>query len=424
MQHFKYVIIGGGIAGTTAAETIRKNDTEGSLAIISDEPHMLYSRVLLSKPAFVRGEQPMESVWLKKPEWYEQNKITFMGGVSATSLDGTAKKITLSNGEEIEYEKLLLAIGAHARRWTIPGSDKKGIYYLRGLDDTRAIMEAVKTHPSPDGYGVARNKHAVLIGSGCVSFEIAEILRSLNIETTLIMREKYFGEPLLSEKEGKMIEVTLEKNGVKILREMEVSEVYGGEEVSGVVLKTADTMDCDMILCMIGVVYPTEWLKSSGISLHRGIVSNEYLETSISDVWTAGDIAEYNDKALEETLLCGNWMNSRAHGEITGLAMVGQRKEYKMVTFQTSHGFGDTIGFIGDTRVLPERTVIYRGDPEKNSLVRIILRGGTAIGATLVNKMPEMGTLTKLIKEKVNIAGKAEEIAKPEFDMKTLFPTA
>jgi NAD(P)H-nitrite reductase large subunit len=285
-------------------------------------------------------------------------------------------------------------------------------------------MEAVKTHPSPDGYGVARNKHAVLIGSGCVSFEIAEILRSLNIETTLIMREKYFGEPLLSEKEGKMIEVTLEKNGVKILREMEVSEVYGGEEVSGVVLKTADTMDCDMILCMIGVVYPTEWLKSSGISLHRGIVSNEYLETSISDVWTAGDIAEYNDKALEETLLCGNWMNSRAHGEITGLAMVGQRKEYKMVTFQTSHGFGDTIGFIGDTRVLPERTVIYRGDPEKNSLVRIILRGGTAIGATLVNKMPEMGTLTKLIKEKVNIAGKAEEIAKPEFDMKTLFPTA
>ncbi|MFA6494628.1 MAG: FAD-dependent oxidoreductase, partial [Candidatus Paceibacterota bacterium] len=191
MQHFKYLIVGGGIAGTTAAETIRKNDGEGTIAIVSDEPYPLYSRVMLSKPAFVRGEQPEESVWLKKPEWYKENNIAFIGGVSATALDGTAKKVTLSNGEDVEYEKLLLAIGAHARKWTIPGSDKKGIFYLRGLDDTKAIMEAVKT-----------KKHAVLIGSGCVSFEIAEILRSLNIATTLVMREKYFSEPLLSEPEG------------------------------------------------------------------------------------------------------------------------------------------------------------------------------------------------------------------------------
>ncbi|MFA6494243.1 MAG: FAD-dependent oxidoreductase, partial [Candidatus Paceibacterota bacterium] len=262
-----------------------------------------------------------------------------------------------------------------------------------------------------------------LIGSGCVSFEIAEILRSLNIATTLVMREKYFSEPLLSEPEGKIVEQTLEKNDVKIIREMEVTQVYGGEEVSGVVLKNAETIDCDMVLCMIGVVFPTEWLKSSGISLHRGIVSNEFLETSIPDVWTAGDIAEYNDKALQETMLCGNWMNSRAHGEIAGLAMSGQRKEYKMVTFQTSHGFGDTIGFIGDTRALPERTVIYRRNPEKNSLVRIILRGATVIGATLLNNMAEMGIITKLIKEQVNVAGKAEEMSNPEFDLKTLIPS-
>ena len=411
MQHFKYVIVGGGIAGTTAAETIRKNDAEGTIAIVSDEPHMLYSRVLLSKPAFVRGEQPLDSVWLKKPEWYEQNKITFIGGVSATALNETAKKIALSNGEELEYKKLLLAIGAHARKWTIPGSDKKGIYYLRGLDDTKAIMEAIKTA-----------KRAVLIGSGCVSFEIAEILRSRSIETTLVMREKYFGEPMLSEPEGKMIEATLEKNHVTIIREAEVAEVLGESAVSGATLKNGEKLECDMILAMIGVVFPTDWLKSSGVVLKRGIVANEYLETNIPDVWTAGDIAEYNDTALQESFLCGNWMNSRGQGEIAGLGMTGKRTEYKTVTFQTSHGFGDLIGFVGDTRALPERTVIYRKDSEKNSLVRIIVRGENIIGATLINRMPEMGTITKLIKDRVNVAGKLEDMASPEFDLKTLLP--
>ena len=178
-----------------------------------------------------------------------------------------------------------------------------------------------------------------------------------------------------------------------------------------------------MVLPMIGVVCPTEWLKSSGIALSRGIVANEFLETSVPDVWTAGDIAEYNDTALKETFLCGNWMNSRGQGEIAGLGMVGKRTEYKTVTFQTSHGFGDLIGFVGDTRALPDRTVVFRKDPEKNSLVRIIIRGENIIGATLINKMPEMGTITKLIKDGVNVSGKTEEMAKPDFDLKTLLLT-
>ncbi|MCX6735627.1 MAG: FAD-dependent oxidoreductase [Candidatus Parcubacteria bacterium] len=413
MQHFKYVIIGGGIAGTTAAETIRKNDREGSMALVSDELYPLYSRVMLSKPAFMRGEQSFESVWLKKSEWYEQNAITFIGGVSATSLDGSVKKVVLSDGREIEYEKLLLSIGAHARKWTISGSDKKGIYYLRGLDDTKAIIEALKT-----------KKKAVLIGSGCVSFEIADVLHSLGIETTLVMREKHFSEPMLSEQEGKMIEKKLEENGVKIIRNMEITEVLGNEESTGVVLKDGTTLDCDIILCMIGVIFPTEWLKTSGIMLGRGIVANEFLETSIPDVWTAGDIAEYTDTVLKETFLCGNWMNSRGQGETAALGMIGQRKEYQAVTFQTSHGFGDVIGFVGDTRALPERKILYRGSPEQNSFARLIVQDHRLIGATLINRLPEMGTITKFIKEGTDISGREEEIGKSEFDLKTLISLA
>ena len=113
----KYLIIGGGVAGTTAAETLRQNDPAGSITIVSDEPYPFYSRIMLSKPNFFLGKIPFENIFLKKENWYKEHNINFMGGVSASDLDSQKKIVSLSNGQIIEYEKLLLAIGGCARRW-------------------------------------------------------------------------------------------------------------------------------------------------------------------------------------------------------------------------------------------------------------------------------------------------------------------
>jgi len=409
MSSYKYLIIGGGVAGTTAAETLRKNDPDGTIAIVSDEPYPLYSRVLLSKPGFLRGEQPIESAWLKKKEWYDENKIAFLGGISATALDGSAKQVTLSGGNVVLYEKLLIATGAHARKWPIPGADKKGLVYLRTLDDAKGIIEMLPV-----------KKNAVIIGSGLVSFEIADILRSLGIGITLAMRERYFGEPVLSEREGKMLEKTLEEKGVKILRQTEVKEVLGEQEVSGLVLKDETKIDCDIVFCMIGIVLPNDWLKTSGIGIKRGVLANEFLETNIPDVWTAGDGTEFNDVVLKETELYGNWMNSRAQGETAAQNMLGQKKEFRLVSFQTSHGFGNALGFVGDSRVLPGRSEIFRIAPDGNSLTRFIVFGGRIIGATLINRMGEMGTIAKLIQNGTDISQKQKELEDPNFDIKNI----
>src|SRR3989344_9037983 len=157
---YKYLIVGGGVAGTTAADTIRKNDPEGSIAIISDEPFRFYSRIMLSKPAFFLGKVPFDSIWLKKKEWYSDNKVELLKGKVATSLDSSKKVIKLDDGTEVGYEKLLLSIGAHARRWPIEGADKKGVHYYRTLEETKGILDQLKDA-----------KSAVLIGSGFVSFE-------------------------------------------------------------------------------------------------------------------------------------------------------------------------------------------------------------------------------------------------------------
>lgn len=415
MSAYKYLIVGGGIAGTTAAETIRARDPEGSIAIVSDEPYPFYSRVLLSKPPFLTGVQPYESVWMKRPEWYVENHIVFHGGRSAIALDGTAKKLTLDGGEIFTYEKLLLAFGVHNRVWQVPGAEKKGIHYLRTLDHAKAIIEDLRE---------AKGKHAVMIGSACVSFEVAEILLSKGVHVTEVMRERWYWEPSLSRRESCIVEKHLVDHGVEIIREMEVAEVLGGERVTGVRLRDGREIPCDMVFAFIGVVVPIEWLASSGIALDKAILCDEHLQTTLPDVWAAGDIARYKDVILGQHVLMGNWMNARAQGEIAGKNMTGAHEHFEMVSFHSSHGFGNMINFAGyiSLRNGGEREV-YRGDEASGKLGRFILRDGRIVGATNVNRTAEIATIVKLIKERVDVSGRITELEDPNADLASLLPS-
>lgn len=411
MQQYTYVIIGGGIAGTTAAETIRKNDALGRIAIVSDEPHPLYSRVLLSKPKWVLGEQPFDNVWLKNDAWYRDNNIHLFKGIRAEELNPVKKEVHLSDGDVLQYEKLLLATGAHTRKWNIPGADKKGVLYLRTVDDARAINEVAQGKP----------KHVVMVGSACVSFEIIEILHSRGFTVTEVMREKYFFEPQLSQEEVAPIEKTLKEKGVEIIRETEIEEILGSESVTGVRLKSGREIACDIILPFIGVELPVEWVNKAGVATHRGIYANQYLETNVPDVWTAGDTSENWDSMLEETVIMGNWMSARLQGQVAGNNMSkNEKEEFAQVSFHTSHGFGYQIGWTGDVRPLEDRTVIHYPVPEEGAHCRLMIRKGKIIGGTTVNRPDLMGAITKLIKEKVFVEPHLEGLSNGTVDLKTL----
>lgn len=409
MQKFTYLIIGGGIAGTTATETIRQQDPDGSIAIVSDEPYRLYSRLMLSKPNFFLEKIPFEQIWLKKESWYKENKIELIAGKKAAGFDPFKKIVKLNSGQNIGYEKLLLAIGGCPRLWPVPGADKQGVFYLRTLDDAQAVINAVKTA-----------KQAITIGGGFISFEMCEMLRMAGIEVILILRESYYWEPTLDEVSGRMIESALERGGVKIIRNAEVAEIKGEKNVSGVILKNGQEIDCDMIIAGIGVFCPMEWLKSSGLGVNRGILSNEYLETNLPDVWTAGDAAEFSDLVLGEQVQLGNWVNAQVQGRVAGANMAGKHEPFRMVSFYTTQGFGITIAFVGDVRPDKDRLIIPRGSKESNSYGRIIVKDGEVIGATLINRTPELSVISKIIEKDVKISGKEKELVNPNFDLKTL----
>jgi nitrite reductase (NADH) large subunit len=291
----------------------------------------------------------------------------------------------------------------------MPGADKKGVHYLRSLEDGKGIMENIKTA-----------KNAVTVGGGFIGFEMADLMQLAGMKTTVVLREPYFWDPTLDEASGKMIESAMGKVGVNILHNTEITEVIGGESVEGVVLKDGTKIPCEIVIFGIGTVSHLDWMKSAGLNVNRGILANEFMETSVSDVWTAGDVAEYKDLILQENVQMGNWVSAHEQGRIAGQGMVGKRQPFKFVSFYTTNGFGLTVAFVGDASVGANRTIIPRGSPEINSYARIILVNNEIEGATLINRIQEMGTISKLIEGNIDVSAHLAELADPNFDLKKL----
>ena len=417
MQQFKYLIIGAGVAGTTAAETIRSLDTEGAIALVGDEPYPFYSRIALSKENYMLKRMTEEQVvWLKKESFYTDKNITYLKGVTATGLDAAKKQVPLSNGEVLQYEKLLLAVGGTPRHWTLPGSDKKGIYYLRTLDDARAVMTEFETL-----------KEGLLIGGGFITFELCDIMIKRNIKPTVMLREPYYWANLLDETSGRLIEDYLKKGGVEIFYEEEVVEAYGDDHVDGIKTNKGRKIPTHFISVGIGIVDRHEPFKASGLEIKKGIVTNQYLETNLPDIWAAGDCAEYTDVILGERVQLGNWANAMMHGRTAAMNMMAstgspqaKKTEYCTLSAYTTQGLGLAICFVGDVFVTPDKEVLKRGSRASGKYTRLMVKGGRVIGATQLNMTPELPWISKLITSQRDISAIKDKLTDPAQDLRAL----
>lgn len=406
-----YLIIGGGVAGTTAAETLRQHDAAARITIVSDEPHRFYSRIMLSKPNFFLGKIPFDQIWLRIPSWYQTLRIELIAGATATALDPEARTVRLNDGRILPYRKLLLATGAQAIQWQVPGANKSGVLHLRTLDDAKAIMAAVKS-----------TRRAICVGSGFTSFEMCEMLVLAGAAVALVMREPHYWDPLLDEASGMMIEAAMRRGGVKIFRNSLVKTVDGNGKVSGVTLEDGRRMPGELIIAGVGACPRTDWLKAADLAVNRGVLADEYLATNVPDVWTAGDCAEFKDLILEERVMLGNWVNAQMHGRIAARNMLGKRAPFKMVSFYTAMGFGLTIAFAGDVRH-QGRQVIARGSPQAGRFARLIVdEHDELVGATFINRTNELQPVCRLIERNVKVSAMREQLADETLDLRTLAP--
>jgi len=246
----RHIIIGGGVAGTTAAEELRKIDRTGEITLVSEEHEPLYSRVLL--PHYLKGKIPRERVFLKKEAWYEDQKIEWLRGVMVEAIDPTNRFVALSNGRELPYDKLLIATGGDVRRLE---GDLRGVMYLCTLGDTDHIVQLLG-----EG-GIAR---AGVYGGRFIAFEFINLFAHFNIPTTVALRAKTFWSGTLGEQSAKLLHHHLTSKGVVILPEAEWIGVRGEKTLIGYSTGKGN-IDCEVLGVGVGIVPDFSFAQKEGI---------------------------------------------------------------------------------------------------------------------------------------------------------------
>ncbi|MBI2551391.1 FAD-dependent oxidoreductase [Candidatus Uhrbacteria bacterium] len=382
-----HLIIGGGIAGTTAAEEIRKKDKEASITLVSEEFHPLYSRVLL--PHYLKGKIPRERVFLKKESWYAEQNIDWMVGITALKLDAKNRFVALSNGRELPYDKLLIASGMDVRPLF---GNLPGVMYLRTLEDADEILEQT----NPTSLPPTSHLPALVYGGGFIACEFINYFTNIGWPVRVAHRGSQFWEKFLLPEAGALIRTHLEANGVEVLPHMPEPEVAGKDRLESVSFN-GKAMPCRALGVGIGLRPDWQWALENGVKVDRGVVVNEFLETDVEDIFAAGDIVQFQDIVTRRSIQVGNWMNAIMQGRVAAANMLGEKKPFRLVSSYATDLLGMTIIFIGDTEKAAADKVEIEAKPLENGLIQRHFRNGVLVGAVLMNQNKERAILTKQI---------------------------
>jgi len=336
MDSIPYVIIGGGLAGVAAADAIRRRDKTGQLMLICAEAHPPYDRVPLSK-GYLLGETERDQIFLRPPRFYERNKVELVLGQAATALDVHARQVTLADGRQIGFEKLLLATGGRPRRLPLPGADLAGIHYLRNLEDSDAIRAALSSA-----------RRAVVIGGGFIGCEVATGLAQLGLATTVVELTPGVLSLVLDAETSGFMESFLRQQGVTVLTNTGAARFVGEQgHVRAVVTSTGEEIEADLVTVGVGIAPNTELAAAAGLTVDNGVVVNEYLEAA-PGVYAAGDIARYYSPPLGRHVRVEHYDVALQHGRIAAANMTGEARPYTELPYFFSHMGGLHIDVVGD----------------------------------------------------------------------------
>jgi NAD(P)H-nitrite reductase large subunit len=401
------LIIGGGIAGVTAAETVRRLAPDRSVVLVEHENHPLYSRVLLRD--FVSGKIPREKVFLRTLDWYAARGIEYIPGTRVRSTNLKQKTTELSNGRTVAFTQLLLATGGYPRPWNIPGAELPGVLRFQTIEDADALKAAC-----------ASAKRAVVVGGGFIGMDFIQAFVRAGIATTVLVRDKHYWHRFLDAESAGVIHDLLERSGVTIRFGVTVTRAIGDTHVKAVVGQDGAEYPADAIGLGIGIAPDLGFLTGSNVLGENGIPVNEYLETKEPGVLAAGDAVDFLDTSVDSHHRLGNWTNSVGHGRAAGRTLAGNRTRYEAVSAYTIEYLGLPIAFVGDCHPNPDNRPVIRGSRASGSIGQFLLRNGRLVGATLLNRAAERMAVAALIRSRADLSGRLTELADPTLSLGSL----
>ncbi len=331
----RYVIIGSGVAGYAAAETIRARDMNGDIRMVTDDPHGFYSRPGLAY--LLSGEIPERFLFPTSEEDYHCLDLHHLQA-HVDRIEAEEHEIHLDNGLSLPYDRLLVATGATARFPSVPDLNLVGVVKLDNLEDARRILQLA-----------SKAGTAMVVGGGITALELVEGLRFRKVHTHYFLRGSRYWSNVLDQEESHIVEERLKHEGVGLHYNTELAEICGEKgRVSGVRTQAGEFIPCRMVGIAIGIRTRKELAEESGIQCERGILVNEYLRTSAADVFAAGDVAQFFDPHTGQTYLDSLWGSARDMGHAAGLNMSGSSAPYlKKVPFNVTRLAGVTTTIIG-----------------------------------------------------------------------------
>ena len=414
----RYIIIGTGISGFSAAQTLRNLDSKADIYLVSDDPHGFYSRPGLAY--YLSGELPEKQLFpFNKKGQLDLDVQQILGRVRR--VDPTTHSIELNSSTRLDYDRLLLATGASAIPLKVSGAELQGVVKLDNLEDTRKILSMIR-----------RSKTAVVVGGGVVGLELVEGLIARGIKTHYLIRRDWFWSNVLVEAESRMVEHHLIRDGAKLHHETEILEVLDKKgKVAGVRTSNGDVIRCDLLAVGIGVRPSMELAIAAGLQTERGILVNEYLQTSQPEIFAAGDVAQIFDPITGRSAIDNLWNPGRKQGQVAATNMTGQREVYQrsiatnvlrlggvMTTIIGPIGSGRGESEVYTTRgssetwqQLPNTIATESGTEMSHS--RLVMDGKLILGAVVMGDQKMARPLRELINHQVDITPIRDQLLQP-----------
>lgn len=361
-----YLLLGGGLAAATAAQTLRQEGAQGRILIVSEESIAPYQRPPLSKVLHGANQKLTPNFVLDEASRAEL-QIELKLSTAVTGLDAAKKSVQLATGEEIFYDKALIATGAAPTKLSIPGTELEGVYYLRTFDDSQAIRSAATKRSRSKASGCVR---AVVIGGGFIGTETVSLLRSLDVEVTLIEANQLLYK-LHADNISRFAESILAQHNVRCVVGDPPASIEGSVRVQSVLTKSGKQIECDMVVIGAGVTPCTEFLQDTDILCRDGVVVDEYLQSSEPSVYAAGDVACVYHPFFKSQFRVEHWDNAVKQGRLAARNMLGRREPFTAVSYFYSHIFDQSFNLVGYPSPANER--IDRGSLEAGQFEAIYL---------------------------------------------------